>query len=359
MRILVTGSAGFIGSHVVDLLVAEGCDVVGVDVLHPSTHNGEPDHLNQAMDFACVDLTDERELGGLVANVDTVCHQAAMVGLGKSFDDAPDYVRANDLGTASLLRALYRKGFSGRFVLASSMAVYGEGAFRCPAHELVHPAPRREEDLARGMFEPRCPRCLGELEPVAITEAFAPDPRNVYAATKLHQEHLCFSFGRETRSSVIALRYHNVYGPRMPEDTPYSGVAALFRSALANGRAPQVFEDGRQLRDFIHVRDVAEANLLAVTADRTVEGTFNIATGKPHSVGDMAWVLWEATGRVTPSPQITGGFRAGDVRHVFASPERARHALGFSASIEFRRGVEAFSIDSLRAATPAPHGPPR
>lgn len=355
MKVLVTGAAGFIGSHVADLFVENGWEVLGIDILHPAAHRDVPVYLNPQMDFVRVDLADDGRVSRLAKQVDAVCHQAAMVGLGESFDDAPDYVRANDLGTAVLLRALFRAGFSGRFVLASSMAVYGEGAYRCLDHGIVRPLHRREEDLVHGLFDPLCPSCGRGLAPVAITEEFAPDPRNVYASTKLHQEHLCFSFGRETGAGIVALRYHNVYGPRMPADTPYSGVAAAFRTAIEKGQAPEVFEDGRQLRDFIHVRDVAEANLSALS-HHTVQGPFNIATGTPHSVGEMALRLWEADPGGGPAPEITGRFRAGDVRHVFASSEKANEAFGFSAGIDFRRGMELFAGDALRGESTPDQG---
>lgn len=176
------------------------------------------------------------------------------------------------------------------------------------------------------------------------------DPRNVYAATKAHQEHLCFAFARETGVTVTALRYHNVYGPRMPKDTPYAGVAAIFASSLAAGTAPRVFEDGGQLRDFVHVRDVARANVIALTRDDAVPGAFNVASGTPRSVWEMAGVLADAAGADAPRPVVTGQYRLGDVRHVFASPDRARRVLGFTATEDFRAGMMEFSRAPLRAA---------
>ena len=181
-------------------------------------------------------------------------------------------------------------------------------------------------------------------------ESSALDPRSVYAATKVHQEHLCLAFTRETGVPVAALRYHNVYGPRMPRDTPYAGVAAIFASALAAGRAPRVFEDGRQLRDFVHVRDVAHANVLALTSAEPPVGAFNVASGHPRSVGEMAATLAGAAGISAPLPVITGEFRAGDVRHVFASAERARRRLGFTAQEGFETGMAEFATAPLRAA---------
>jgi dTDP-L-rhamnose 4-epimerase len=181
-----------------------------------------------------------------------------------------------------------------------------------------------------------------------ITEADRLEPRNVYAATKLHQEQLAAIFGREQGVAVCALRYHNVYGPRMPADTPYAGVASIFRNAIAAGRPPEVFEDGGQMRDFIHVRDVARANVLALTSG--VSGAFNISTGEPHSVGDLATALVEAAPGNSKDPVTSGRYRLGDVRHVFASPDRARRELGFTAEISFEDGMRAFAHEPLRAA---------
>jgi dTDP-L-rhamnose 4-epimerase len=297
------------------------------------------EYLNPEAELVQADVTDRATVADALRGVHGVCHQAAMVGLGQDMLDIPDYARNNDLGTAVLLRELTAGGFEGRLVLASSMVVYGEGRYRCGRHGSVRAEPRALGDLTCGRFDPRCPSCSRPLEPVAVDEASPLDPRNVYAATKVHQEHLCFSFARETGVPVTALRYHNVYGPRMPRETPYAGVAAIFASSLAVGRAPRVFEDGRQLRDFVHVRDVARANVIALTADEPIQGAFNIASGRPRGVGEMAEALADAAGPDAPRPVTTGEFRLGDVRHVFASPARAARALGFSACEDFQQGM--------------------
>jgi dTDP-L-rhamnose 4-epimerase len=321
MVVLVTGGAGFVGSHVVEALAGAGHDVRVLDVREGSDVR-DPDVVRRAVD-----------------GVDHVCHQAGMVGLGTDFLDVADYVSHNDLGTAVLLHALARRRFAGRLVLASSMVVYGEGRYRCGVHGVTRPAPRRREDLDAGRFEPRCPHCGAALAPEAIAEDAATDPRNVYAATKLHQEHLALAFARETGVAVTALRYHNVYGPRMPRDTPYAGVAAIFAGALAARRAPRVFEDGGQLRDFVHVRDVARANVIALLAPEPVSGAFNVCSGVPRSVGDMARALRAAHGDGAPAIELTGGYRLGDVRHVFASATLAAERLGFVAAEDFAAGM--------------------
>ncbi|HSK36171.1 MAG TPA: NAD-dependent epimerase/dehydratase family protein, partial [Actinomycetota bacterium] len=251
-----------------------------------------------------------------------------------------------DLGTAALLAAVARHRRVGRLLLASSMVVYGEGAYRCGEHGPVRPGPRSAARLQTGRFEPPCPRCGADLEPVAVTEDASPDPRSVYAATKLHQEHLATACALAGGPPVTALRYHNAYGPRMPRDTPYAGVAAIFRSALAAGRPPRVFEDGGQQRDFIHVTDVARANLLALTTPEPVHGAFNVASGQPHTVGELGAAL--AAGMGGPAPKVVGGWRAGDVRHVFASPALAADRLGFRARVGFAEGMTEFAGAELR-----------
>ena len=345
--ILVTGGAGFIGSHVVDALLDAGHAVRVLDALLPAAHRTPPDYLDPRAEWIEGDVRDPATAARAVDGVAAVCHQAAMVGLGVDIGDIADYVGHNDLGTAVLLRALAARGFGGRLVLASSMVVYGEGRYACSTHGVVAPGPRRPADLDAGRFEPPCPACGRVLAPETVPEDAPLDPRNVYAATKLAQEHLCAAFARETGVPVTALRYHNVYGPRMPRDTPYAGVASIFRSALAAGAAPRVFEDGGQLRDFVHVRDVARANLLALTADEPVPGAFNVASGTPRSVLDMAASL--AAAMDGPAPEVTGAWRGGDVRHVFASARRAEDGLGFTAREPFDDGMREFAAAPLRA----------
>lgn len=345
-HILVTGGAGFIGSHVVDELVAEGRKVRVLDDLHELAHSSEPDYLNPAAEYIWGDVRDPRLASEALEGIDAVSHQAAMVGLGVNMGDVADYTSHNSLGTAVLLQAMHAAGFHGRTVLAGSMVVYGEGRYRCQQHGIVTPSQRRPEDLAAGRFDPGCPVCAETLRAESIAESASVDPRNVYAATKLNQEHLCAAYAHECSAPFAALRYHNVYGPRMPRDTPYAGVASIFRSSLERGEPPQVFEDGGQMRDFVHVRDVSHANVLALDAAPEIGGTFNVASGTPRSVGEMASELARAFGG--PEPHVTGEFRLGDVRHVFASAERAAQHLGFEAEVPFSEGVAEFATAPLR-----------
>ena len=356
MKVLVTGGAGFIGSHVVEAFLSGGAEVRVLDSLDPAAHgDGAAVEVDRRAEFLRGNVADVATVVAATAGVDAVCHQAAKVGLGRDFGDARDYVASNDLGTAALLEALWRQNFRGRLVLASSMVVYGPGRGRCPDHGLVAPAEREPGDLAAGRFEPRCSVAgCGQRAAWAPVDESAPlDPRNVYAATKLHQEHLCFQWGRESGATVVALRYHNVYGPRMPRDTPYAGVAAIFRSALARGEPPRVFEDGGQTRDFVHVADVARANVLALTGPDVSTGAFNIGSGEPHTVGQMAAALAAGydRGAVSPlAPVVTGEWRIGDVRHIVASSARAADVLGFRAQVSFAAGMAEFARAPLRAS---------
>jgi dTDP-L-rhamnose 4-epimerase len=356
MRVLVTGGAGFIGSHVVEALVGAGHEVRVLDALLAQVHPAGSPVLPEGVEFRRADVRDAAAVRGAVRGVNVVCHQAAKVGLGLDVDDAPDYVGCNDVATAVLLAAMARAGI-GRLVLASSMVVYGEGRYTCPDHGEVSAGPRRVADLRSGRFDPPCPRCGAVLAPGVITEEAPADPRSVYAATKLAQEHLASCWARVTGGRVVALRYHNVYGPRMPRDTPYAGVASIFRSALAAGRAPRVFEDGAQRRDFVQVRDVARANLSALDA---LDGpgasggpaeapglrAYNVASGEARTVGEMAWALADAYGG--QSPVVTGEYRLGDVRHITASVQRIARELGWRARVPFESGMAEFASAPLR-----------
>jgi dTDP-L-rhamnose 4-epimerase len=350
VRILVTGGAGFIGSHIVDALVRDGHRVRVVDSLLALAHRRRPDYLNPAAEYVIGDIAQPSTVARALDGIEAVSHQASMVGQGIDLHDAPAFAHNNDLGTARLLGALAQQGFEGRLVLASSMVVYGEGSYHCAVHGPVRPGPRGAARLDAGDFEPRCPDCGTGLVPDAVTELAPLDPRNLYAATKVHQEHLCRCFERERSVSVVVLRYHNVYGPRMPRDTPYAGVASIFASALAAGQAPRCYEDGGQLRDFVHVRDVARANVAALTVADPISGAFNVASGRPRTIRELADTLSTAYGHGTPAPVVTGDFRLGDVRHVFAAVDRARDRLGFTAGEDFDAGMVEFARAPLRAA---------
>jgi dTDP-L-rhamnose 4-epimerase len=239
---------------------------------------------------------------------------------------------------------------------------YGDGFTDCASYGRVRPSPRDPGDLAAGRFEPRCPVCGLPLVTNTVGEDAPLDPRNAYAASKVAQGHLAASWARLTGGVAVGLRYHNVYGPRMPRDTPYSGVAAIFRSCLENGVPPRVFEDGGQRRDFVHVRDVADCNVLALGATGAGGGiaagtlrAYNVASGTPHTVGEMASELAVSFGGGTVEPKVTGEYRLGDVRHIVASPQAAASDLGFRARVGFAEGVAEFAHAPLRAPAAASH----
>jgi dTDP-L-rhamnose 4-epimerase len=351
MRVLLTGAAGFIGGHVRSALLANDHEVLSVDLLLSSAHGASPHvegHIHR------LDVRDQGAMEQALEGIDVVCHQAAVVGAGVDASDAPAFASHNDFGTATLLAAMHRVDCA-RLVLASSMVVYGDGLYRCQTHGVVQPPPRTEADLKAGEFDNRCP--IGG-EPVTwelVGEDAPLRPRSLYAASKLAQENFALAWSLGSGGSVTALRYHNVYGELMPRDSPYSGVAAMFRSSLEADEPPRVYEDGRQTRDFVHVRDVADANVRAVEASLTGFHPLNVCSGHPVTIGEVARTISQARGGRTPV--VTGQYRAGDVRHIVADPARAAERLGFTASVLPALGLAEFAWAPLREDVSS--GPPR
>lgn len=282
------------------------------------------------------DVRDASAVAHALQGIEAVVHLAAKVGLGVDVGDLPDYASSNDAGTAQLLAGMAKCNVM-RLTLASSMVVYGEGVGRCAEHGAVRPGPRVEAALAAGRFEPPCPLCGQPLDTALVDESVSFDPRNAYATSKVAQEFYAGNWARSTGGSVAALRYHNVYGPGMPRDTPYAGVAAIFTSALRRGEAPKVFEDGGQRRDFVHVRDVAAATVLACESLRPGIGAYNVGSGTPRTVGDMAAALARALNG--PAPVITRHYRLGDVRHITADSSRLKTELGWRPAVDFSAGM--------------------
>jgi dTDP-L-rhamnose 4-epimerase len=335
MRALLTGGAGFIGRHVHHQLVAEGHEVVVLDSFRPDVHAVRPE---PRPGLIVGDVRDAATVSGALVGIDTVIHLASKVGLGVDLDDLDDYVSSNSLGTAVLLKEIAHARIQ-RVVYASSMVVYGEGRYDCSEHGRAAPGPRRTEDLEAGRFEPPCPICGSPLRPGLVEEDAPLDPRNAYAASKLNGEHLAAAWARETGGRVSALRFHNVYGPGMPRNTPYAGVAAIFRSALERGEAPRVFEDGRQRRDFIHVHDIAAAVTTAAAAlpHQPAFTAYNVGSGTISTIGDVATELARAYNG--PAPVVTGQYRLGDVRHITASSARLQHDLSWKPTYDLAAGI--------------------
>jgi dTDP-L-rhamnose 4-epimerase len=339
-RVLLVGGAGFIGSHLAELLLQRGYAVRVIDKLLPQVHgdsDAPPSYLSPDVEFLRGDARDLPTMERAVDGADAVVHLAAAVGVGQSMYRIADYVAINDLGTAVLLEALMRHPVR-RSVVASSMSIYGEGLARGTDGRLVEPAERPVEQLKRGYWEISGP--AGEaLEPVPTPESKRPALSSVYALNKYTQERLCLIFGRAYEVPTVALRFFNVFGTHQALSNPYTGVLAIFAARLLNGRPPLIFEDGQQRRDFVHVRDVARACLAALENPAAVDQVFNVGSGHSRTIEEVARALAAALGRDDLQPQITGRYRAGDIRHCFADLTRARAVLGFEPVEDFDAGL--------------------
>lgn len=339
MRTLVTGGAGFIGSHVVDRLVQAGDEVVVLDSLEEQTHEGRAPSLPSGVRFIHADVGDAEAADDALEGVDRVVHLAAAVGVGQSMYEIADYVRKNTMATATFLERLVACDPAPRkLVVASSMSIYGEGEYECREHGRVAPVPRDEHQLLAREWECRCPVCGEVVEPRPTSEAKPLIPTSIYAITKRDHEEMCLVVGNAYAIPTVALRFFNVYGPGQALSNPYTGVAAIFSSRLLNGRPPVIFEDGLQSRDFIHVSDLVDGILLALESDAAIGQAVNLGTGRVSTVNDVARLLAQGLG-VDIEPTITSQYRAGDIRHCYADPARARELLGFEARISLADGL--------------------
>lgn len=353
MKILVTGGAGFIGSHVVDLLLAQGHDVRVYDSLVEQVHEGvAPKYLPEGVEFIHRDMRDRAALAAAVKGVDKIVHLAAEVGVGQSMYEISRYVDANTSGTGVLLDILANdEHHVSKIVVASSMSIYGEGSYTCPRHGVVAPRLRTDEQLREHRWELACPDCGQDLLPIPTMETKPLFPTSVYAISKMDQELLCLAVGAAYGIGVTAVRYFNAYGPRQALSNPYTGVAAIFSGRLLNGQRPIVMEDGEQMRDFVHVADVARATVLALESGRADGHVVNVGMGDPISISEVAIMLAEALGRPDLEPQITGKYRAGDIRHCWADPTAARELLGFEPEHNFRKDGAAELAEWVRTQT--------
>lgn len=338
--VLIIGGAGFIGSHLADELLTHGYSVRVFDNLMPQVHGPGrtwPDYLDARVDVVAGDVREPQEMGRALSGVDAVVHLAAMVGVGQSMYRVADYVGVNDLGTAVLLQALIDRPVA-RLVVASSMSIYGEGLYRASDGTLIETTSRSSANLARNAWDIR--DAAGRaLTPVPTPETKRPELASVYALSKFVQERVCLMIGAAYDIPTVALRFFNVYGTRQALSNPYTGVLAIFASRLLNGRRPTVFEDGRQRRDFVHVRDVARACRLALESPAAPERVFNVGSGDSISIADVGRKLAAVMGRPDLPPEITGRYRVGDIRHCFADVSLARDLLGFEPEVDFEQGL--------------------
>jgi dTDP-L-rhamnose 4-epimerase len=347
MNIVITGGAGFIGSHLVDLLVERASAITVLDSLDPQVHGSgvsDPRFLSRHISdgrlrFIHGDVTDRSTLASALEGVEAVVHLAAAVGVGQSMYQPHHYVHTNGCGTGLLLDLLVdARDRIRKLVVASSMSLYGEGAYRCPDCGGQAIRPRDDAQLGRGRWEVACAGCDADMDPIPTPETKPAEIASVYAATKKHQEDLFVSFGRAYGIPTFALRFFNVFGRRQSLGNPYTGVAAIFLSRLLNNRAPLVFEDGRQSRDFIDVRDVARAVLMAVESPVSGAHVLNVGTGRGTSVGEVARLLANSLG-ASIAPELLGRFRAGDIRHCIADVSRAEAVLGFRPRYSLEEGI--------------------
>lgn len=343
-NVLVTGGAGFIGSFIVDELLRRGHQVRIFDALVPQVHQGKiPAHLNPKAEFIQGDIRDRAALENAMQGVDVIFHKAAEVGVGQSMHEIARYVGTNTLGTANLLDILVnnesiRKNVK-KLIVASSMSSYGEGMYSCPKCGPALPKERTEEQMKGKDWEMHCAGCNSVLKPLPTTEDKPQEQTSVYAITKKTQEDLCLTIGKAFSIPTVALRYFNVHGPRQSLSNPYTGVAAIFMSRLKNNQAPMIFEDGNQMRDFVSVHDIVQANMLAMEKDEANYQAFNVGSGSPISIKQVAQVIADVYGKKM-EPVITHNFRKGDIRHCFADISKIQRVLGFKPSVSFKDGMK-------------------
>ena len=353
-RVLVTGGAGFIGSHLVDALLAQGDEVRILDNLTPQVHgsSGErPPYLTGDAELIVGDVRDRDMVRRCLDGVTAVSHQAAAVGVGQSMYEITRYTEINVGGTAVLLDVLANEKHTvERLVVASSMSIYGEGTYRCPLHGLQDVALRPTSQLTAHDWEMHCPHCGATLEAIPTPEAKPLRPTSVYAVNKRDQEEMCLCVGRAYGIPTVALRYFNTYGQRQALSNPYTGAVAIFSSRLLNGRPPVIYEDGRQTRDFTHVRDIVAANVRALAPDAQSDVALNIGTGRPTSLLELVAALNEALGTAI-EPEVQYTFRAGDIRHCYADISAAREALGYQPTTTLREGLTDL-VTWLQSETP-------
>jgi dTDP-L-rhamnose 4-epimerase len=339
MRVLITGGAGFIGSHLADRLLAEGHEVRALDNLDPQVHREgqRPGYLDAAVELQVGDVRDHEAVRRALEGIDAVYHFAAAVGVGQSMYQVAHYTRVNNLGTAVLLEALIAKPVE-RLVIASSMSLYGEGLYRSTGGAVRVAGERSLDQLRRGDWELH-DEDGSVLQPVPTPESKPPALASVYALSKFDQERMCLMIGRAYQIPVVALRFFNAYGPRQALSNPYTGVLAIFAARLLNDSPPKIFEDGLQQRDFVSVYDVARACRLALQTPAAAGEVFNVGSGRACTVREVAARLARVLGKEHIEPEIVGKYRVGDIRHCFSDIGKARRVLGYAPQVTLDDGM--------------------
>ena len=339
-KVLVTGGAGFIGSHLVDKLVEMGDEVVVVDSLEEQVHKKKPSYLNPGAQYLFADIRDESVLAKVVEGVEVIFHEAAAVGVGQSMYQVEKYVEVNTMATAKLLDILVNEEHEvKKLIVASSMSIYGEGAYKCEDCDIVYPSLRLEDQLKQREWEMKCPKCGKIVNPIATSEDKPLYPTSIYAITKRDQEEMCLTVGRTYGIPTVALRYFNVYGPRQSLNNPYTGVCAIFSARIKNNNPPLIFEEGLQSRDFVSVHDIAEANILSMKSSTANYEVFNVGTGKSINILEIAQTLIKLYNKDL-KPEITNKYRAGDTRHCFADISKIKNKLGYKPKVDFEEGMK-------------------
>jgi len=342
MRILVTGGMGFLGSHLVDALIKQNHDVVSFDNLEYQVHQGSrPKYLNRGARYVIGDVRNKNKLKEAVKNSEIIFHQAAMVGVGQSMYEISKYIHSNSYGTANLLDILVNeKNKVKKLIVASSMSIYGEGAYECKNCGKFYPVRREEDNLVEQNWGIYCPKCKKEASSIVTNENKPLFPTSVYAYSKKDQEDLALLIGKTYNLPTVALRYFNIYGPRQSLSNPYTGVCAIFSSMIKNNHAPIIYEDGLQSRDFINVKDIVAANIFVMNNPKADFQVFNVGTGRSISILEIANLLIRLY-RKDLDPKVVNGYRKGDIRHCYAEVSRLEK-LGFKSKINLERGMKEF-----------------
>jgi dTDP-L-rhamnose 4-epimerase len=340
-KVLVTGGAGFIGSHLVDELVKRNYEVIVIDSIDKQVHpEGIPEYINLKARYIFEDIRKKKTLEEIVKEVDYIFHFAAKVGVGQSQYQIREYVDVNVIGTANLLDILVnKKNNVKKLIVASSMSIYGEGLYRCEKCGNIKPELRNFTEEKIDDWEPKCPFCKSNITPIPTPEEVLTKPNSIYALSKREQEEMSILIGKTYNIPVVSLRFFNVYGPRQSLSNPYTGVCAIFLSRIKNEKSPVIFEDGLQTRDFIWVGDVVKACILSMEKENANYEIFNVGSGKPTSIFEIANLLIKLLGK-NLKPEITYKFRKGDVRHCYADISKIREKIGFEPETTLEEGLK-------------------